>query len=385
MSRGPRLTGTGVAAAAGGGVLAAAGSAAGYPALAGVGACALTLVLVAVLLLAFPARLEGRRTVTPGRVTVDTGATGRLLVRNTGRLATGPATASDGGEHSRVLLPPLAPGAEAGIEYGIPTPRRGLVRVGPLTLDRRDPFGLARRTDHLAPATHLWVRPRVHPLAAPPAGMSPGTTERVRHDRAVENASAYDGLREYRAGDDPRRIHWPSTARTGQLVVRKPVDGTGPGAVVVLDTRTAALPPDAFEDAVEIAASVMNAAGHGRRAVTLHVLGEDTAAAALAGARTPVDRLALVTQADGHGLASLRSLVRGAGTGGALILVTGTDPAVPPLLASERRSFGRAVLVRLSPDETSTTVRDGAGLTVIRAASARKAVSALGRLGGDTR
>ncbi|WP_344056651.1 DUF58 domain-containing protein, partial [Sphaerisporangium rubeum] len=283
---------------------------------------------------------------------------------------------------SGVLVPPLAPGAEARVEYAIPTPRRGLVTVGPLTLDRRDPLGLARRTDHLAPATVLWVRPRVHPLAAPPAGLAPG--QEIRRDRAAESASAYDGLREYRAGDDPRRIHWPSTARTGQLVVRRPVEGTGPGAAVVLDTRTAALSPAAFEDAVEVAASVMTAAGPGDGAVTLHILGEDPAAALRAGARGPVDRLTLAEQAD-SGVASLRSLVRGTGPSGALILITGTDPEVPPLLASGRRSSGRAVLVRLAPDETSTTVRDGAGLTVISATSARTAVSALGRFGGGGR
>jgi uncharacterized protein (DUF58 family) len=67
----------------------------------------------------------------------------------------------------------------------------------------------------------------------------------------------FSSLREYVPGDDPRQIHWRSTARTGVLTVREHVDTTEPTTTVVLDTHPTALGADAFEHAVEFAASVV--------------------------------------------------------------------------------------------------------------------------------
>ncbi len=64
-------------------------------------------------------------------------------------------------------------------------------------------------------------------------------------------------LREYVVGDELRHLHWKATARTGQLMVSEYVDPAQPWCVVLLDTRVDVLVPDAFEEAVEVAASIL--------------------------------------------------------------------------------------------------------------------------------
>ena len=75
-----------------------------------------------------------------------------------------------------------------------------------------------------------------------------------------EGTASFHQLREYVPGDDLRRIHWRSTAKTGDLLVKQMVDTTRPELVVVLDNRTSAIGADDFEHAVEIAASILKAA-----------------------------------------------------------------------------------------------------------------------------
>jgi uncharacterized protein (DUF58 family) len=63
-------------------------------------------------------------------------------------------------------------------------------------------------------------------------------------------------MREYVPGDDPRMIHWPTTARTGTLMVREHVEVRRPEFTIVLDTADAAGTPDDFEESVDVAASL---------------------------------------------------------------------------------------------------------------------------------
>jgi hypothetical protein len=57
-------------------------------------------------------------------------------------------------------------------------------------------------------------------------------------------------------GDDLRRVHWRSTARTGDLMLRQDERRVGEVATVLLDTRAAAHTGDSFERALEVAVSV---------------------------------------------------------------------------------------------------------------------------------
>src|SRR5207253_1085808 len=74
-------------------------------------------------------------------------------------------------------------------------------------------------------------------------------------------------LREYEVGDDLRRVHWRSTARTGELMLRQDEMPWESRSTILLDTRPSTHQGESFERAVEIAASLATAMCRGRRQV----------------------------------------------------------------------------------------------------------------------
>ena len=93
----------------------------------------------------------------------------------------------------------------------------------------------------------------------PLAGEWTGSGE--SRSRSLASAGEDDaGTREYRQGDDLRRVHWRSTARLGQLMVRREEQPWQARCTVLLDTRSTAHggegPGSSFEWAVSAAASV---------------------------------------------------------------------------------------------------------------------------------
>ena len=114
---------------------------------------------------------------------------------------------------------------------------RGRYAVGPLMAYAYDPFGLARATTHLAGTTEMVVTPVVRPLSAAEGiiGVGAGGEATPQH---IGRLGADDVLvREYQAGDDVRRVHWRSTARWNQLMVRREEQALEPAAAVLLDNR----------------------------------------------------------------------------------------------------------------------------------------------------
>ncbi len=204
------------------------------------------------------------RRVRPPRLQV--GAEGRidLTVENRGRRATPLLTATDwfdeGRRAARFLVPPLAPGATARAAYRIPTRRRGRYQVGPFVVRGSDPFGLTRRALAEVAETDVLVRPRVHDVAAPVAVGSrvTGDTEAIAARAMVSDlGDEFLTLREYELGDDLRRVHWRSTARTGDLMIRQDEARWRSQAAIVLDVHPDGHDAESFEVAVEAAASVV--------------------------------------------------------------------------------------------------------------------------------
>lgn len=396
------LTRNGVTVAVGAALCLGGGLALGYPTLSGLGAAGLGALLIAAALVHIPAPLAVTRVVRPERVTVGAGATGHIEVRNGGRLPTGRFEAVDliDGEPIRVEVPPLPRGGTVAMAYPVATPRRGVVTVGPVRLERADPLGLVRRAERLAAPARLWVRPRVHPARPLPVGLVLDFEGRFA-DRAQRGSTAFASLREYQVGDDPRQIHWRSTARVGTLVVQERVDTTEPTTTVILDTRAELLDPPTFEEAVEVAASVVVATERAGHLVTLAMPGEDPAAVVRDGGRGPLDRLAAVGRIADADVRGVLALAHRAPAGGSLVVVTGAEPAVVARLSTERRRFGRVVVVQLTGAMSSTgpagsgaapgrtgsgpAITGRAGLTVIRAGNAVDAVEAYRRLAGGQR
>lgn len=98
--------------------------------------------------------------------------------------------------------------------------RRGAYTMGPMTVTSGDPFGIFRLTRRFGPVHNIIVYPRLVDLthfAVPPANLPGEGRYRRRTHFVTPNAS---GVREYVSGDSFNRIHWPSTARTGNLMVK---------------------------------------------------------------------------------------------------------------------------------------------------------------------
>jgi uncharacterized protein (DUF58 family) len=219
-------------------------------------------------------------------------------------------TIADGAWRARFLLAPIAPGREAAPAYRIPTERRGVLALGPTRAALTDPLGLARRAEVVAPRVELLVRPRVHTISPPLLGAG----RRLAHDddhspraAATDATGEFLAVRPYETGDDPRRVHWRSSARTDDLMVRQYEAPRRGATLVVLDTRAGAAgtpPVDddtpidlAFERAVEAAASITTCLQRARRPVEARTTaGVMLTRGATDTSSTVLDRLATVAR-----------------------------------------------------------------------------------------
>ncbi|MDB4979556.1 MAG: hypothetical protein JWM82_308 [Myxococcales bacterium] len=131
---------------------------------------------------------------------------------------------------------------------------RGRHRLSGLRLSTKFPFGLLRKSRDVSDATEVIVYPALAPVPHAVLRALP-----VRHDGNRQKWRSRDGdffgLRDFRPGDDPRDIHWRTTARRGVPFVRENEDDEGSVATVVLDNATSPVEPAAFELAVSQAAA----------------------------------------------------------------------------------------------------------------------------------
>lgn len=113
----------------------------------------------------------------------------------------------------------LAAGAERLLTWETTLPRRGRQRLPGLRITTRFPFGIFLKASRVVPGTEVIVFPALRPVAPHLARWSTGGG-RTGARRRGRGGDLYN-LRHYRAGDDPRLIHWRSTAKTGSLTVRE--------------------------------------------------------------------------------------------------------------------------------------------------------------------
>ncbi|MCC7075964.1 MAG: DUF58 domain-containing protein [Acidimicrobiia bacterium] len=117
---------------------------------------------------------------------------------------------------------------------------RGLYGLGPGWILRSDPMGVAQRIQDLPGKEVLHVWPSTVPIAAP---LLPGLAE-AGQPAPVSEGYEFRQLREFVSGDDRRRIHWPSSAKRGTLLVRETQDDESERVRIVLDCRV-----DSYRDA----------------------------------------------------------------------------------------------------------------------------------------
>jgi uncharacterized protein (DUF58 family) len=333
MGTGIRLAARGMALLAAGPLLIAVGFRFGYPELTVLGATAVAVVPLAAGYVLWRPRLAAVRVAAPDRVTRGDPCHATLTVTNRGRLPVS-VLAHDRCGPTEVPVPllRLGPGQDTTVGYPVPTRLRGVVPLGPLRVVRRDPLGLVSATWTCGDDTRVWVHPRWHPLTAVPAGVFRSLDGRA--DRVPNGTIAFDRLREYVIGDDLRHVHWRTSARLGELMVREHLDTSLPRLVLLLDDRACAHPTsDAFEAACEAAASVILAAIREELPIALRLVsgaarGGDGRRLGLTTTSTDLlDLLAEATPTGSTPLAEVTARLRHQPAGDTLIFLTGPGGA----------------------------------------------------------
>ena len=277
-------------------------------------------------------------------------------------------TFDDGRRAARFLTPALERAQRGRAAYRIPTDRRGRFAIGPAIIGIADPFGLTTRALQLGAPDEVIVRPRLHDLR--PVNGAPGHRRARANRRTVVPvaAPAHDeflALREYTVGDDLRRVHWRSSARIGDLMVREDESAWEPRTVLVFDNRLASHSGTSYEAAVEAVASIgVRLLRSGRACEILTTSGRSLGAGLAGGTSTEarlLDELATSTaEAEPSIAPALRSL-RPPSRRGLLVIVTG-EPADLPTFTTMAGPSAPVMLVACTSPPASLgdlTVVDG--------------------------
>ncbi|MEW2291580.1 DUF58 domain-containing protein [Streptomyces sp. NPDC006743] len=334
-------------------------------------------------------RVAGSRRLSPARVPAGAEARVHLRMDNVSRLPTGLLMLQDRvpyvlGPRPRFVLDRVEPGGRREVSYRVRSDLRGRYPLGPLQLRLTDPFGMCELTRSFSTHDTLTVVPRVEPL--PPVrlgGEAKGYGD--GRQRALALAGEDDVIpRGYRHGDDLRRVHWRSTARYGELMVRREEQPQRARCTVLLDTRAAAYrgagPDSAFEWAVSGAASVlvhMLQRGFSVRLLTdtgSSVPGEGSDGFAGSGQESAdaagllMDTLAVIDHSDGAGLSRAYDVLRGGNEGLLVAFLGDLDEAQATMAAKMRQRSGGAVAFVLDSEAWGGEASDGPGGPADRAA-----------------
>lgn len=336
----------------------------GLPELFAVGAAiALLVVVCGVWVASRGIDVVVARSVRPSRVHVGNPCTVEIQLRNRHRHTTpvlrlrDPVTGTAGAD---LLLAPIAIRKNAKVAYRLPTTSRGLVTVGPMTVEVADPFGLASARNRAAGPVEITVLPRIDEIPPLPRTVGPdpdGGAETGSLGRVGEDFAA---LRPYVIGDDLRRVHWPSSARTDDDLLVRQDDIPWQGRIcVVLDLRREAHDVDTIERAVSATASILRT--HLRRGDHVRLVsttGVDTGYGT--GASHLDSMLEYLAVADRSNRGTMHGALDTAerGATGALVVVTGR-PSGPDLDAVEALgpSISLRRVVRFDIHDRSATSR----------------------------
>jgi uncharacterized protein (DUF58 family) len=313
-------------------------------------------------------RLASSRRVQPRRIEAGQEARVIVTVDNIASLPTGLMLVEDRiadelGARPRFVFDRLEPQGRREVEYRVRAAARGRYRVGPLQVTVADPFRMAESRRSFTTVDTLVVTPVVDHLPGVPLG---GDWAGAGDSRSRSVAAAGDddvAIREYRHGDELRRVHWRATAKFGELMVRREEQPWESRCTLLLDLRRGAHrgagAQSSFERAVSAAASI--AIHLSRRGYTVRLAtpglapGGDAAAAAMSLDVGPtadsegllLDVLATAEAITGDDFAPFTDAMRSA-TGTLLVAVTGhLCPEDAAHLAQVRSADAGAVAVVL--------------------------------------
>jgi len=330
-------------------------------------------------------RLSCARRLDPPRIPAGQPTTVTARVENVSRLRTGVLLAEDItpytlGGRPRFVLDEIEPGGHRQLSYQLRSDARGKFTVGPLRVRVADAFGLVEINRSFSTTSTLVVTPRIFELPRATA-QSSWLGEGDGGMRTISAIGEDDTApRQYQDGDGLHRVHWKSTARYGELMVRREEHQWRNSASVFLDTRRSAHagsgPASTFEFAVSAAASIgAHLAGEGFRARLITEAGEIAPRGTFQD--TLLDMLAVITPSRATGLGTGTSAL--AAAGGQLIAVVGQMSADDArALAASRRGNApaMALVLGVSTWASDTISEDTAGTAeILSAAGWRVAVA----------
>ncbi|MCK8610194.1 DUF58 domain-containing protein [Agromyces sp. C10] len=290
----------------------------GWIELAFVGATLLAALLVAIPFVFGRVRYRVGVELQPRRVVAGERALGRLVVEN---ICEAPSVPSQlelpvGAGLAEFVIPAIGPGDEHEELFAVPTQRRAVIVAGPAASVRGDQLGLLRREVRWTDPVELFVHPATARLRPSAAGLVRDLEGEITKT-ITNNDISFHALRAYEPGDALRNVHWRTSARTGQLMVRQYEETRRSQLLLVQATRADHY---ASEEEFELAVSVLASLGvqvirdATRLAVATDRLTLNTATpTALLDDTSRIESAAAVGESPAVGLApaaSLRDLVR---------------------------------------------------------------------------
>jgi uncharacterized protein (DUF58 family) len=303
-------------------------------------------------------RILVRRRLSDVRVTPGSRVTVTLDLENRSPIATSFLLLEDRlptplGRAARLVIGAIREGVHEQASYTLVPQSRGRYLLGPLVVDVSDPFALTRLRLEFPERDELLVTPEVEDLGAAPDPSSGPSFGASRARQLFRTGEEYYTMRQYQEGDDLRRIHWPSVARTGELMIRQDESSRRASGLVFFDTRAAGLGhthTPSFERGVSVAASVgVLLARHG---FVLRLGTTELPAAALSEERF-LDALTGISHAEVRSIGPALAHMR-AGSSPDTSLVFVSAPPVPAELASLIRAgagFGQKLAVLIYPTD----------------------------------
>ena len=213
--------------------------------------------------------------------------------------------------------------------------RRGKHRFGPMVARLGDPFGLFPRTVNVQPAAEVVVFPAIHHLDETLITWAGGTFDTTSSGTPQDRAPDVSTIRPYVDGDPLSRVHWASSARTGQLMSRVYDTRQSSDQLLVLDLQrgihAGTAPESSLEYAISICASMAHAGVRSGKAVGL--ITNDAAGTLIGPGRGEAHRMRIMeylalAQDDGHiGLADVvsRHGKTWQGRGGLTVITASSD------------------------------------------------------------
>lgn len=249
---------------------------------------------------------------------------------------------------------------------------RGVYRVGPAHITIEDPLGFTASTSVFGVENRIVVYPRVENLVGVPTGRGQDPTVNMSRARFWHNGGEdFYTLREYHQGDDLRKVHWPSSAKRDELMIKQLEMPWQSRAFIVLDPRTGPhTTTESFEQAVRGAASALKHLFASGYTPTIWMgVGNGTMVGTTDSYRFAMEELATIMPNGGTDFGHLVGRLRRSGmAGGVLVMVTGNaDAADLSAMQLLSQDFYRTVVMSVAEPENDAILGFArAGALVVR-------------------